>query len=154
MTNGYTRTWVAKTGQFPSRWLLVDATGKPLGRLASSLAMVLQGKHRPTWTAHVDTGDFVVVVNAEKVLLTGSSKREQMVYRKYTGYWSGQKEMSVGAMLARHPERLIEYAVKRMMPKTKLARSMIRKMKVYRGPDHPHAAQKPEVYKIHIKGAK
>ncbi|MEK7270869.1 MAG: 50S ribosomal protein L13 [Planctomycetota bacterium] len=154
MSIGYTRTWVAKTGEFSNRWLLVDATGKPLGRLAASLAMILQGKHRPTWTAHVDTGDFVVVVNAEKVLLTGTNKREQMTYTKYTGYWSGHKEMTVEVMLKKHPERLIEYAVKRMLPKTKLARSMLRKMKVYRGAEHPHEAQKPEAYKIPIKGAK
>ncbi|MCF4114780.1 MULTISPECIES: 50S ribosomal protein L13 [Dethiosulfovibrio] len=133
------RTFMAKKGAFQRGWYVVDATDKPLGRLAAQIAMVLMGKHKPTYTPHVDTGDFVIVVNAEKVKLTGR-KVDKKVYR-HSGYPGGLKETTYGEILAKHPERLIEKVVKGMVPRNKLQLS--RKLKVYAGPNHPHAAQKP-----------
>jgi large subunit ribosomal protein L13 len=133
---------MAKPGEVEQKWLLVDATDKIVGRLASEIAVILMGKHRPTYTPHVDTGDFVVVVNCEKVKFTGK-KWDQKTYAWYTGY-PGQKTITAGDRLAKRPELIIEEAVRRMLPKNKLAMAMLKKLKVYAGPDHPHVAQQPE----------
>lgn len=138
------KTYMAKKGEFQHKWYLVDATDKVVGRLATELARILQGKHRPEYTPHVDTGDFVIVVNAEKIKHTGENKTHQRVYRRYSGYPGGYKETTVDDMLARHPERVLTEAVRRMLPKTRLGRSMLQKLKVYAGPDHNHQAQQPE----------
>ena len=134
---------MAKKGQVTRKWVLVDATDKSLGRLAARVSLVLQGKNKPIYTPHVDTGDFVVVTNAEKVKLTGR-KREQKVYQKYTHFPGGLKEVTAEEMAAKKPEEIIRLAVRRMVPKTKLGVAMFKKLKVYCGPDHPHAAQNPE----------
>jgi large subunit ribosomal protein L13 len=126
------------------KWYVVDADGKVLGRLAARVATLLMGKHKPTYAPHVDTGDHVVVVNAAKVHLTGR-KLSDKVYRWHTGYIGGLREVRAETMLRTHPERVIEWAVSGMLPKTKLGRAMGRKLKVYAGPDHPHVAQRPEV---------
>ena len=138
------RTYTAKKETVERKWLLVDAEGQVLGRLASRQAPHLQGKHKPTYTPHVDTGDFVVVINAEKVRVTGK-KLTQKMYQRYSGYPGGLRERSLETMLARHPERVLERAVRRMLPKSKLGERMFRKLKVYRGPSHPHQAQQPEL---------
>ena len=137
------KTFMAKPGQIPQKWVLVDATDKIVGRLASQIAMALMGKHRPTYTPHVDTGDFVVVVNVDKIAFTGK-KWDQKVYRHYTGY-PGQKVERADDLLARAPERVLSEAVRRMLPKNKLGVKMLSKLKLYAGPDHPHQAQQPEV---------
>jgi large subunit ribosomal protein L13 len=138
------KTYMAKKGELQARWYLVDATDKIVGRLATELARILQGKHRPEYTPHVDTGDFVIVVNAEKIKHTGENKTRQRVYRSYSGYPGGYKETTVDEMLAKHPERVLTEAVRRMLPKTRLGRAMLQKLKVYAGPDHTHQAQQPE----------
>ena len=138
-----TRTYVAKKEEVERRWYVVDATDKHLGRLAVQIARILTGKHRPGYTPHVDTGDFVVVVNAEKIGLTGK-KREQSKFYRYSGYPGGLKSMTYGEVLARRPAHLIEKVVWGMLPKTRLGRSMYKKLKVYAGGAHPHAAQRPE----------
>ena len=125
------------------KWYVVDAEGKVLGRLATQVATLLRGKHKPTYTPHLDVGDHVVVVNAEKVHLTGR-KLANKTYRWHTGYIGGLQEVSAGQMLGAHPERVIEWAVQGMLPKGRLGRAMARKLKVYRGPEHPHTAQRPE----------
>jgi len=125
------------------RWVLVDAKGQTLGRLASRVAVLLRGKHRPDWTPHVDGGDYVVIVNAEKVLLTGR-KLDQKKYYRHSGYPGHLKEVTARRVLATHPERVVQAAVRGMLPKTKLGRAMFQKLKVYAGEAHPHAAQKPE----------
>ncbi len=135
-------TYVAKPGEVPSKWWLVDAADKVVGRLASDIAVILMGKHRPTYTPHVDTGDFVVIVNAEKVVFTGN-KWEQKTYARYTGY-PGLKIEKASDLRDRIPERILREAVRRMLPKNRLGRSMLTKLKVYAGPDHPHQAQQPE----------
>jgi large subunit ribosomal protein L13 len=129
--------------QLARQWWVVDAEGLPLGRLASRIAMVLRGKHRPTFTPHVDAGDFVVVVNAKKVKLTGK-KLDQKFYYRHSGEPGGFREESYGHLLERKPELPIEKAVKGMLPKNVLGRELITKLKVYAGPDHPHAAQQPQ----------
>lgn len=139
---GTVRTYSAKPGEVERRWYVVDAQGKVLGRLASEVATVLRGKRKPQFTPHVDTGDFVVVVNAEKVLLTGK-KLKQKVYYRASGYPGGLKETTAGAMLKSHPERLVQHAVRGMLPKSKLGDALYRKLKVYVGEKHPHHAQKP-----------
>jgi large subunit ribosomal protein L13 len=121
-------------------WFLVDATGQTLGRLATRIATVLMGKHKPTYTPHVDTGDFVVVVNAEKIRLSGR-KAEKKVYKRYSGYPGGLKEVPYAKVAAKTPEKIVYLAVKRMLPANRLTRLQIRKLHVYRGPAHPHAAQ-------------
>lgn len=136
------KTYHAKPGEVEREWLLVDATDMVLGRLASEIAQILKGKRKPTYTPHVDTGDFVVVINAEKIRLTGK-KAEQKNYYSHSGFPGGLKEVSFQRMLARHPERIIEKAVKGMLPKNTLGRAMNRKLKVYAGPEHPHQAQNP-----------
>lgn len=136
------KTTVAKPNEIPKKWFHVDAEGQILGRLASDIAVILMGKHRPTYSPHVDTGDFVVVTNAEKVVMTGQ-KLEHRHYAWYTGY-TGQKMESYGERLERRPEDLILHAVRRMLPKNKLAREMLAKLKVYAGSEHPHQAQQCE----------
>ena len=128
-------------------WLLIDAKGKVLGRLASQVAIILRGKHKPIFTPHVDCGDFVVVVNAAEVELTGR-KRENKVYYRYTGYPGGVRSVTAGRLLETRPERVIESAVRGMLPKGPLGRRMLRKLKVYARAEHPHAAQKPERLEI------
>lgn len=139
---GAGRTYSAKPGEVQRSWHLVDARGKVLGRLATEVAMVLRGKRKPQFTPHVDTGDFVIVVNAEKVLLTGKKLKQKMYYRA-SGYPGGLKATAAGALLKSHPERLIQHAVRGMLPKTKLGDAVYRKLKVYAGGKHPHEAQKP-----------
>jgi len=134
-------TYMAKPGEVEQKWLLVDATDKIVGRLASEIAVLLMGKHRPTYTPHVDTGDFVVVVNADKVKLTGN-KWEQKEYRWTTGY-PGQRSVKAVARFERHPERILHEAVRRMLPKNKLAFKMLSKLKIYAGAEHPHQSQQP-----------
>jgi len=128
-------------------WHLVDADGRILGRMATSIARVLMGKHKPEYTPHVDTGDYVIVTNAEKVRVTGR-KKEQRLKTRYTGYSGGLKVRTLGEEMAAHPERVIEEAVRRMLPKGPLGRDMYRKLKVYRGTDHPHHAQQPRPLEI------
>ena len=138
----------AKAHEVERRWYVVDASDLVLGRLASRLASILRGKHRPIFTPHVDTGDFVVVVNAEKVKLTGR-KREQKVYYRHTGYTGHLKQTTAAKLLSGpHADRVLRHAVRLMLPKNALGRAMFRKLKVYRGPTHPHAAQKPEELRI------
>ena len=136
------KTYQAKKEELKHQWYLVNAEGKILGRLASELAKILRGKHKPTFTPHVDTGDFVVVVNAEKVGLTGKKLKDKIYYR-HTGYPGGIKEVSAEKLLAKKPTELIRRAVKGMLPKNSLGRQMLRKLKVYAGPNHPHKAQNP-----------
>ena len=143
-------TYMAKPGEVEQQWLLVDATDKIVGRLASEIAVRLMGKHRPTYTPHVDTGDFVVVVNAEKVKFTGN-KWEQKEYRWNTGY-TGQRSIKAVDRLERRPELILHEAVRRMLPKNKLAFKMLSKLKIYAGPDHPHQAQQPQPVELAIRG--
>jgi len=142
-------TYYAKPGEVEREWLLVDATDLVLGRMATRIATILKGKHKPAYTPHVDTGDFVVVVNAEKVRVTGN-KADQKVYYRHSQYPGGLKETSYQKMMDTHPERIIEKAVKGMLPKNTLGRAMGMKLKVYAGPDHPHEAQNPR--KIELEG--
>jgi large subunit ribosomal protein L13 len=137
------RTYSAKAGEVERGWHLVDAEGVVLGRMASRIARILQGKHRPVYTPHVDTGEFVVVVNAEKVRLTGA-KKDQKTYRHYTGWVGGLKETPVREMLEKKPTEVVRMAVRRMLPKTKMGRRMLGKLKIYAGPEHPHEAQDPK----------
>ncbi len=138
-----TRSYMAKGEEVEHKWYLIDATDKHLGRLAVQVARILTGKHKPTYTPHVDTGDFVVVVNAGKIGLTGK-KLTQSKIRRHTGHPGGLKTLTYKEVLERRPEMLIRRVVWGMLPKTKLGRGMYRKLKVYAGPAHPHAAQKPE----------
>jgi large subunit ribosomal protein L13 len=137
------KTYQAKPGEVLRQWHHFDADGVVLGRMAARIAQLLQGKHHARYTPHVDTGDFIVVTNAEKVYLSGN-KDEQRMHRHHTGYMGGLKEMSVAEMRTKHPERVIELAVRRMMPKTRLGRQMLSKLKVYAGSEHPHEAQQPQ----------
>ncbi len=133
---------MARAGQSEAHWHVIDANGRVLGRLATTAARLLQGKHKAIYTPFLDTGDHVVVVNAAKVKLTGR-KEDQKIYRRHSGYEGGLKEVRARVVRQRKPERLVEEAVRGMLPKTKLGDAMYRKLKVYAGPDHPHAAQKP-----------
>lgn len=135
-----TRTYVAKPSELNPRWHLFDASKMPLGRLAVQIATILQGKHRPTYTANINTGDFVVVVNSARVHTTGN-KREQKVYNWHSGYQGGLRSVPLNKMLERRPNKVIEQAVWGMLPKTTMGRHMLKRMKVYRGPEHPHQAQ-------------
>jgi len=137
------KTWTAKQGEIAPRWWIIDAKGRVLGRMASRIALVLQGKHRATYTPHVDTGDYVVVINAKDVVLT-REKAKKKVYRYHTLWIGGLKEVPFTEMIAKHPDRVIDLAVRRMIPKTGLGRAMMRKLKVYAGAEHPHAAQQPK----------
>lgn len=144
------KTYVPKAGEIQRDWWVVDAEGLVLGRLATEVATRLRGKHKPTFSPFLDSGDHVVVVNAEKVVLTGR-KLEDKLYHRHSGYPGGLKSISAGKLQAAHPERLIELAVKRMLPKGPLGRQMGRKLKVYAGSDHPHEAQRPQ--RLEIPGA-
>ncbi|MBQ1871436.1 MAG: 50S ribosomal protein L13 [Lachnospiraceae bacterium] len=137
------RTYVAKPAEIERKWYVVDATGYTLGRLASEVAKVLRGKNKPIFTPNVDTGDYVIIVNAEKIKVTGK-KMNQKVYFQHSDYVGGVRETSLKEMLDKHPERVLEFAVKGMLPKGPLGRDMYKKLFVYAGPDHKHQAQKPE----------
>ena len=141
------KTWNAKPGEVERRWYVVDAEGKTLGRLATQIADTLRGKGKPQYTPHVDTGDFVVVVNAEKIHVTGN-KLEQKTYWRHSGYPGGIKSRTLAEMLERRPEEVIRKAVKGMLPRNRLARQQLTKLKVYAGPDHPHAAQQPKPMEV------
>ena len=137
-------TYMANPDKIERKWYVVDAEGKTLGRLASEVAKVLRGKNKPVFTPHVDTGDYVIIVNAEKVSVTGK-KLDQKIYYQHSDYVGGMKETTLREMMAKKPEKVLELAVKGMFPKGPLGRSMIKKLHVYAGPEHNHAAQKPEV---------
>ena len=137
------KSYMAKANEVERKWYVIDAEGKVLGRLASEIASVLRGKRKPIFTPHVDCGDFVIVINADKVVLTGN-KLHQKIHAYHTGYPGGRKEVSYAEMI----EKVIELAVKGMLPKNRLGRKMIKKLKVYTGNEHPHAAQAPEVYEF------
>jgi len=138
---------MAKPGEVERKWYVVDAKGKTLGRLASEVAALLRGKHKPQYTPHVDTGDFVIVINAKEVQLTGK-KLANKIYYRHSGWPGGLKKTTAADMRNTRPERMIELAVKGMLPKTSLGRRQLRKLKVYAGPEHPHQAQKPEVWEL------
>jgi large subunit ribosomal protein L13 len=141
------KTYVATPADRERNWLLVDADGQTLGRLATQIADTLRGKRKPTYTPHVDTGDFVIVINAEKIAVTGN-KREDKRYYRHSGYPGGLKSRSLNDMLERRPEEVIRLAVKGMLPRNRLARKQLTKLKVYAGPEHPHAAQQPQPMEI------
>lgn len=141
------KSYNAKPQEVERKWLVIDAEGKTLGRLSSEVAKILRGKHKPTFTPHVDTGDNVIVINAEKVVLTGN-KLTQKHYKYHTGYAGGLREVRYDRLMETNPERAIEIAVKGMLPKNSLGRKMITKLRVYKGSEHNHQAQKPEVYEI------
>jgi large subunit ribosomal protein L13 len=138
---------MARPLEVERKWYVIDAEGKTLGRLASEIARILRGKNKPQYTPHVDVGDFVVVVNAEKVIVTGR-KAEQKIYRRHSGYPGGMKETSYGQMMERRPEEIVRKAVYGMIPRTRLARQQMRKLKIYAGPEHPHSAQNPQRYEV------
>lgn len=140
-------TFMANESNIERKWLLVDAEGKRLGRLASEIAHILRGKHKPTYTPHADTGDYVIVINADKVESTGNKETDKIYYR-HSGYAGGLKERTAAEMREKFPERMVEQAVKGMLPKGKLGRKMGKKLFVYKGSEHHHEAQKPEVYEL------
>lgn len=145
------RTFSAKKTDVKSAWHVVDADGQVLGRLATQVAILLRGKHKPIFTPHVDTGDHVVVINAEKVRLTGDKLRQKL-YRRHSGYPGGLKEVSAGTLLREKPERLVTLAITGMLPKNKLGKHMATKLRVYRGTAHPHEAQAPQPFTIRQRG--
>jgi len=140
-------TFVAKPHELERKWYVVDAEGQTLGRLASEVAKILRGKHKPIFTPHVDTGDHVIVINAEKIELTGK-KLEQKMYYRHSGFPGGLKQMNYKTFLQAKPELLVEKAIKGMLPHNRLGRVIASKLKVYRGPEHPHTAQKPEILEL------
>lgn len=137
------KTYSAKPEEVERKWYIVDATDQTLGRMATQIATILRGKHKPMFTPHVDCGDYVIVINAEKIHVTGNKMEDKMYYR-HSGYPGGLRQMPLKTMLAKHPDRVISEAVRRMLPKNNLGRLMLKKLKVYAGPDHPHEAQQPE----------
>lgn len=137
------KTSSAKSHEIERKWFVIDAQGQTLGRLATRVATVLRGKHKPIYTPHIDCGDYVIVVNADKINVTGK-KLDQKMYYRHSGYPGGLKQVSLRRQLQTHPERVIEAAVRGMLPKNRLGRKMFKKLKVYDGPDHPHQAQQPE----------
>ena len=141
------RTYVPKQNEIEREWLVVDAANQVLGRLATEVASLLRGKHKPQFTPYLDTGDFVVVINAERVRLTGR-KHEQKTYHRHTGYPGGLKSETLREMLEKYPERVIKKAVWGMLPKNRLGRKLFRKLKVYAGPEHPHEAQQPKTHSV------
>ena len=141
------RTYSPKPGEVPREWHVIDATDVVLGRLASQVATLLRGKHKPSFARHVDTGDFVIVVNAAKVALTGNKREQKLAYR-HSGYPGGLRSVSYRDLLDTRPQRVVEKAVKGMLPHTTLGRQMLRKLKVYAGPEHPHQAQQPQPYEM------
>ena len=144
------KTFTPKPGDIERAWHLVDATDLPLGRLASEVAQVLRGKHKPTYTPHLDTGDFVIVINAEQIAVT-SDKSQSKIYYRHSGFPGGIKAETFESLLARRPEAVVERAVRGMLPKNRLGRKIIRKLKVYAGPDHPHEAQQPQTLEFDIR---
>ncbi len=141
------KTYSPKPGDITRHWFVADADGQTLGRFASEVAKILRGKHKPTFAPHVDGGDFVIVINAEKIAVTGNKEQAKMYYR-HSGFPGGLSEMSLAEMREKHPDRIVETAVKGMLPKNKLGRQMMSKLKVYAGPEHPHAAQQPTPLEI------
>ncbi len=141
------KTFIAKENEVAKKWYLVDAKDKVVGRIATQIAMRLRGKHKPIFTPHADTGDFVVVVNADKVAFTGK-KWDAKTYYRHTGYIGGLKKITAGELLRKKPEDVLRFAVRRMLPKNPLGRSQLKKLKIYAGPDHPHEAQQPERWEI------
>jgi large subunit ribosomal protein L13 len=141
------KTYAANAQTRERSWLVVDATGQTLGRLATQIATTLRGKHKPEYTPHVDTGDFVIVVNAEKISVTGNKRADKRYYR-HSGYPGGIKERTLQEMLDRRPEEVIRHAVRGMLPRNRLGRKQLTKLKIYTGPDHPHVAQKPAPMEI------
>jgi large subunit ribosomal protein L13 len=141
------RTYSPKPGEVSRTWHVIDAEDVVLGRLASNVATLLRGKHKPTFAPHVDTGDFVIIVNAEKVVLTGNKRDQAFAYR-HSGYPGGLRKQSFGELIDNRPDRLLEKVVKGMLPKNKLGRAQGKKLKVYAGPEHPHAAQQPKPFEI------
>jgi large subunit ribosomal protein L13 len=146
------KTFSPKASDLTHDWWVVDATDLPLGRLASEVAKLIRGKHKPTFAPHIDGGDYVIVVNAEKVAVT-SGKSQEKIYYRHSGYPGGLKEERFDALLARRPEQIIERAVKGMLPKNRLGRKIGKKLKVYAGPDHPHAAQQPQPRAVPVRKA-
>ena len=140
-------TYMAKPQDIERKWYVIDAEGKTLGRLASEAASILRGKNKPVFTPHIDTGDYVIIINAEKVQVTGK-KRKEKIYKRHTGYPGGLREITFEKLQAKAPEEIIRHAVKGMMPNGKLGRQMYKKLKVYAGPEHRHAAQKPEIWEF------
>lgn len=140
-------TYMAKAGEIERKWYVVDAEGKTLGRLASEVASILRGKHKPTYTPHIDTGDHVIIVNAEKIELTGNKWSDKMYYR-HSGYLGGIKQRTAQEMKEKQPQKMLELAIKGMLPKGPLGRQMYRKLHVYAGPEHPHQAQQPQTYEL------
>jgi large subunit ribosomal protein L13 len=143
------KTYSQKASEVQREWQVVDASGQVLGRLATQIATLLRGKHKPTYTPSLDGGDFVIVVNAEKIRLTGR-KPYQKVYYRHSGYPGGMRVITYRTMLERHPDRIIRLAVKGMLPKNRMGRHLLSKLRVYAGPNHPHAAQQPKVYTPHV----
>lgn len=141
------KTYVVKEADIERKWILVDASGQTLGRLASRIAQVLKGKHKPTYSPHMDGGDYVVVINADKIAVTGR-KLDQKNYYRHTGYPGGIREINLRGLLERHPTYAVKFAVRGMLPKNRLGRRMLRKLKIYAGPEHPHQAQNPEVVEL------
>ncbi len=141
------RTYMAKPNEIEQKWYVVDVAGKTLGRVATEIATILRGKHKPEFTPHVDTGDFVIVLNAEKIVLTGH-KWEQKEFQRFSGYPGGLKRIKYGEFIKTHPEMIVTKAVKGMLPKNKLGRQMLKKLKVYTGAEHPHQAQQPAVWEL------
>jgi large subunit ribosomal protein L13 len=139
---------MAKKGELTQKWFVVDVSGKILGRVATKIATVLMGKHRPEYTPHVDTGDFIIVINAEKIKFTGDNKGQQRDYQSYSKYPGGQKIVNLDTMLVKKPEMVISEAVRRMLPKNKLGMAMLKKLKVYAGSEHHHQAQQPETLEL------
>lgn len=140
-------TYMAKKGECAQRWFVIDASDKIVGRLAVQIATILRGKHRPIYTPHVDTGEFVVVINASKLRFTGK-KLETKTYQAYSHYPSGQKLVRARDLMEKYPDRILMNAVRRMVPRTKLGRQQMTKLKIYAGPSHPHQAQQPQVYEV------
>jgi large subunit ribosomal protein L13 len=141
------KSYNAKPQEIERKWYIIDATGKTLGRLSTEIASILRGKRKPIYTPHVDTGDHVIIINAENIVLTGK-KLEQKYYKYHTGYAGGLKEVRYDKLMEKNPEKIIMLAVKGMLPKNSLGRQMFKKLKVYRGSEHNHEAQKPEVYEV------
>ena len=140
-------TYSPKPGEITRAWHVIDATDVVLGRLATHAATLLRGKHKPTYAPHMDTGDFVVIINAEKIAVSGKKRDDKFIYR-HSGFPGGLKQRSVGEMIEKHPERLVEKAIQGMLPKNRLGRAQAKKLKVYAGPEHPHAAQQPTAWEI------
>ncbi len=141
------KSFIAKPLEVERKWYVIDAEGETLGRMASKVASVLRGKNKPTYTPHVDCGDYVIVINADKVAVTGK-KRKEKVYKHHTGYPGGLRQLTFEEMMVKHPTEVVRHAVKGMLPKGKLGRQMYKKLKVYAGPEHNHSAQKPEVMEV------